>query len=78
MGVGYKVNVNGSVTENYWEPLEQEKKLVDGKRRRPYRIKLVGVIGDAYLAVIRGIRENNFAVSRVGTVRERGSPNGRA
>nr|KAJ0188371.1 hypothetical protein LSAT_V11C900458720 [Lactuca sativa] len=56
MGAGYKVNADGSVTENYWEQLEQETEPVDGKRRRPYRIELVGVICDAYLAVIRGIR----------------------
>nr|XP_043638368.1 calmodulin calcium-dependent NAD kinase [Erigeron canadensis] len=57
MGPGYKVNDDGSVTENYWEQLEEESELLDGHtRRRPYRIELVGVVCDAYLAVIRGIR----------------------
>lgn len=55
MGVGYKVSDDGTVTENYWEPVEQyeEHKSPKGK---PYRIELVGVICDAYLAVVRGVR----------------------
>ncbi|GJY47275.1 P-loop containing nucleoside triphosphate hydrolase superfamily protein [Tanacetum coccineum] len=57
MGPGYKVNKDGSVTENYWEQLEEESELIDGnQKRRPYRIELVGVVCDPYLAVIRGIR----------------------
>ena len=57
MGVGYKVEDDGSVTENYWEQLNEEQESTDGNRkRRPYRIELVGVVCDAYLAVIRGIR----------------------
>ncbi|KAM0028368.1 putative Zeta toxin domain, P-loop containing nucleoside triphosphate hydrolase [Helianthus debilis subsp. tardiflorus] len=57
MGAGYKVNDDGSVTENYWEQLEEESEPVDGNsKRRPYRIELVGVVCDAYLAVVRGIR----------------------
>ncbi|KAI3678851.1 hypothetical protein L6452_38155 [Arctium lappa] len=57
MGAGYKVNNDGSVTENYWEQLEEESEPLDGNdKRRPYRIELVGVVCDAYLAVIRGIR----------------------
>ncbi|KAL4558708.1 hypothetical protein LXL04_036909 [Taraxacum kok-saghyz] len=56
MGPGYKVNPDGTVIENYWEQLEEESEPIDGKRRKPYRIELVGVICDAYLAVIRGIR----------------------
>ncbi|XP_022146155.1 uncharacterized protein LOC111015437 [Momordica charantia] len=57
MGAGYKVGDDGTVTENYWERIEdQEPDQVGGKRRRPYRIELVGVVCDAYLAVIRGIR----------------------
>ena len=55
MGVGYKVAEDGSVTENYWEKVEGE----EGERsgyRKPYRIELVGVVCDAYMAVVRGIR----------------------
>ncbi|XP_019173922.1 PREDICTED: uncharacterized protein LOC109169505 [Ipomoea nil] len=58
MGNGYKVEADGSVTENYWQTDDNEEEdLTDGSRkRRPYRIELVGVVCDAYLAVIRGIR----------------------
>ncbi|GMH27971.1 hypothetical protein Nepgr_029814 [Nepenthes gracilis] len=58
MGPGYKVADGGEVTENYWEQVEEDEKVQDGtlKERRPYRIELVGVICDAYLSVIRGIR----------------------
>nr|GMD45834.1 uncharacterized protein LOC109169505 [Ipomoea batatas] len=59
MGHGYKVEADGSVTENYWQIDNEEEDLylIDGSRkRRPYRIELVGVVCDAYLAVIRGIR----------------------
>ncbi|XP_061356830.1 calmodulin calcium-dependent NAD kinase-like [Gastrolobium bilobum] len=57
MGAGYKVNEDGRVTENYWERIENEEpEQVGGKKRKPYRIELVGVVCDAYLAVIRGIR----------------------
>nr|GLL46981.1 uncharacterized protein LOC109150461 [Ipomoea trifida]GMD87349.1 uncharacterized protein LOC109150461 [Ipomoea batatas]GMD90084.1 uncharacterized protein LOC109150461 [Ipomoea batatas] len=57
MGAGYKVEDDGTVTENYWERIDEEPDLVDGvKKRRPYRIELVGVVCDAYLAVIRGVR----------------------
>ncbi|GFZ04808.1 P-loop containing nucleoside triphosphate hydrolases superfamily protein [Actinidia rufa] len=55
MGAGYKVGEDGIVTENYWEQIEEEREDAI-KRRRPYRIELVGVVCDAYLAVIRGIR----------------------
>lgn len=55
MGVGYKVADDGSVMENYWEPAE-EKNNDENNKRRPYRIELVGVVCDAYLAVVRGIR----------------------
>ncbi|KAL3506047.1 hypothetical protein ACH5RR_031429 [Cinchona calisaya] len=54
MGVGYKVADDGTVTENYWEEIEGEEREV--QIRKPYRIELVGVICDAYLAVVRGIR----------------------
>ncbi|KAJ1285640.1 hypothetical protein BS78_03G293600 [Paspalum vaginatum] len=61
MGVGYKVAADGSATEKYWEPVEEDG---DGgaepqggpRARKPYRIELVGIVCDAYLAVVRGIR----------------------
>lgn len=53
MGVGYKVADDGTVTENYWEQIEE---VEEARIRKPYRIELVGVVCDAYLAVIRGIR----------------------
>ncbi|XP_050215520.1 calmodulin calcium-dependent NAD kinase-like [Mercurialis annua] len=57
MGVGYKEESDGSIIENYWEQMEEEQPLLDGnKKRKPYRIELVGVVCDAYLAVVRGIR----------------------
>lgn len=57
MGVGYKVAADGTVTENYWERIKGEEQIKEGgKLRKPYRIELVGVVCDAYLAVIRGIR----------------------
>ncbi|KAK4784054.1 hypothetical protein SAY86_018422 [Trapa natans] len=56
MGVGYKVSDDGIVTENYWERIGEVEVQEGGKRRKPYRIELVGVVCDAYLAVIRGIR----------------------
>lgn len=55
MGVGYKVDEDGTITENYWEQV-QEQENADQKHRKPYRIELVGVVCDAYLAVVRGIR----------------------
>ncbi|KAE8705020.1 P-loop containing nucleoside triphosphate hydrolases superfamily protein isoform 1 [Hibiscus syriacus] len=62
MGVGYKVADDGTVTDNYWEQVkeeeeeENEQENGNGSHRKPYRIELVGVVCDAYLAVIRGIR----------------------
>lgn len=62
MGVGYKVAEDGTVTENYWEqvpPDEEDEELQkeNGKvARKPYRIELVGVVCDPFLAVVRGIR----------------------
>ncbi|PON95040.1 Zeta toxin domain containing protein [Trema orientale] len=57
MGTGYQVCEDGTVKENYWERIEDEEpEKVEGKKRKPYRIELVGVVCDAYLAVIRGIR----------------------
>ncbi|RXH78255.1 hypothetical protein DVH24_001773 [Malus domestica] len=64
MGVGYKVEEDGTITENYWERVDDgedhqdQQKIDNGEepRRKPYRIELVGVVCDAYLAVVRGIR----------------------
>ena len=62
MGVGYKVADDGTITENYWEPIppeEQEEKQLNENgliSRKPYRIELVGVVCDPCLAVVRGIR----------------------
>jgi hypothetical protein len=57
MGVGYKVADDGTITESYWEPDGTEQPPpADGASRRPYRIEVVGVVCDAYLAVARGIR----------------------
>ncbi|KAJ6430173.1 hypothetical protein OIU84_021558 [Salix udensis] len=63
MGLGYRKAEDGTVTENYWEKVEEDE---DGQRsdnekraladRKPYRIELVGVVCDPYLAVVRGIR----------------------
>lgn len=63
MGVGYKVADDGIVTENYWEQIEEEEGEKEAKIRKPYRIELVGVVCDAYLAVVRGIRyKSSFLV----------------
>ncbi|XP_056685233.1 calmodulin calcium-dependent NAD kinase isoform X2 [Spinacia oleracea] len=56
MGPGYHVAKDGTVTENYWEQLDDEEEEQTTTKKRPYRIELVGVVCDAYLAVIRGIR----------------------
>lgn len=57
MGVGYKVEDDGTVTENYWEPVPDDEDFVAAEgTRKPYRIEIVGVVCDAYLAVARGIR----------------------
>ena len=51
---GYRVNEDGTVTQNYWERTEDEDpEQVRGKKRKPYRIELVGVVCDAYLAVVK-------------------------
>jgi len=58
MGRGYKVSNDGTITEEYWEPVEESSSAEENKvtGRKPYRIELVGVVCDAYLAVVRGIR----------------------
>ncbi|XP_024009155.1 uncharacterized protein LOC18994438 isoform X2 [Eutrema salsugineum] len=55
MGAGYKVSEDGTTTEEYWRIQETDD---NGKQQnlKPYRIELVGVVCDAYLAVARGIR----------------------
>ncbi|KAK7268787.1 hypothetical protein RIF29_21496 [Crotalaria pallida] len=66
MGVGYKVAEDGTVTENYWEQVDeaqeehQSEENSNGRQRNrnPYRIELVGVVCDGYLAVVRGIRRS--------------------
>lgn len=63
MGVGYRVADDGTVTESYWEQVDEEVQEIDGKKRKPYRIELVGVVCDAYMAVIRGIRFESNAYS---------------
>ncbi|XP_011029881.1 PREDICTED: uncharacterized protein LOC105129489 isoform X8 [Populus euphratica] len=73
MGPGYQVAGDGTVDENYWEMVEQEEedqRLNNEKGeltgRKPYRIELVGVVCDPYLAVVRGIRR---AITTRGVVR---------
>ncbi|XP_068650162.1 calmodulin calcium-dependent NAD kinase-like [Aristolochia californica] len=59
MGLGYKVCDDGTIIEDYWEKVEERPEEAEerGKnKRKPYRIELVGVVSDAYLAVVRGIR----------------------
>ncbi|RLN21869.1 hypothetical protein C2845_PM07G24640 [Panicum miliaceum] len=59
MGVGYKIAADGTTTEKYWEPVvdeEDEEHHGAPRARKPYRIEMVGIICDAYLAVVRGIR----------------------
>ncbi|XP_065863154.1 calmodulin calcium-dependent NAD kinase-like [Euphorbia lathyris] len=60
MGEGYNEDQHGNITENYWERDEFENQELgengEVKQRKPYRIEMVGVVCDAYLAVVRGIR----------------------
>ncbi|MCI57413.1 hypothetical protein A2U01_0078664, partial [Trifolium medium] len=36
MGVGYRVNDDGTVIENYWERIkDEEPEQVEGKKRKP-------------------------------------------
>jgi hypothetical protein len=70
MGVGYKVNEDGTINENYWERVDEEEENSNGEEntRKPYKLELVGVVCDGYLAVIRGIRyislwTQNYTVS---------------
>ncbi|KAI3700788.1 hypothetical protein L2E82_45426 [Cichorium intybus] len=54
MGIGYKVSEDGTINENYWQIDKDDKNEVILKK--PYKIELVGVVCDPYLAVTRGIR----------------------
>ncbi|KAJ3674703.1 hypothetical protein LUZ60_005319 [Juncus effusus] len=56
MGPGYKVSEDGNITEIYWEPIKEINGEINENVIKPYRIELVGVLCDAYLAVVRGIR----------------------
>ena len=63
MGVGYKVAQDGTINENYWEQVneaeehqQEENSTGELHSQKPYKIELVGVVCDGYLAVIRGIR----------------------
>ncbi|RZC81416.1 hypothetical protein C5167_043992 [Papaver somniferum] len=58
MGVGYKVVEDGTIMEKYWEQVKEEEQQQheENNKRKPYRIEMVGVVCDAYLAVVRGIR----------------------
>ncbi|CAL4934809.1 unnamed protein product [Urochloa decumbens] len=57
MGPGYKPAADGAgaATETYWE-VDDAEGLPPPGARMPYRIEVVGVVCDAYLAVARGIR----------------------
>ncbi|KAL6893523.1 hypothetical protein ACP4OV_007621 [Aristida adscensionis] len=56
MGPGHKVAADGTITETYWEPVPPAADAAAPPPRKPYRIEVVGVVCDAYLAVARGIR----------------------
>ncbi|VVA89919.1 unnamed protein product [Arabis nemorensis] len=60
MGAGYKVSEDGTITEEYWRQIDLEDEARQNAKQqqilKPYRIELVGVVCDAYLAVARGIR----------------------
>ncbi|CAA6659006.1 unnamed protein product [Spirodela intermedia] len=60
------VQDDGSVIENYWEQVaeEEEDNCGGDQRRKPYRIELVGVVCDTYLAVVRGIRSRAILTKR--------------
>ncbi|KAJ6911173.1 hypothetical protein NC652_021720 [Populus alba x Populus x berolinensis] len=73
MGPGYQVAEHRTVDQNYWEKvgLQEEDQRLNNKKgevtgRKPYRIELVGVVCDPYLAVVRGIRR---AITTRGAVR---------
>lgn len=55
MGVRYNVTDDGTITDKYWEPVKDGEKNKDNKRKH-HRIELVGVVCDANLAAVQGIR----------------------
>ena len=59
MGVGYRPAEDGTITENYWEQVNEAE---EHHTRKPYRIELVGVLCDGYHAVIRGIRYDSIII----------------
>ena len=66
LGPGYRKLQDGTLVERYWEPVEDED-YPDGpgftEEKRPklaYRIEVVGVVCDAHLAVVRGMRSVKF------------------
>ncbi|CAH1429344.1 unnamed protein product [Lactuca virosa] len=56
MGIGYKVSEDGTINENYWEKVEDDDEEEEFIPKKTYRIELVGVVCDPFLAVTRGIR----------------------
>ena len=68
LGPGYQAAEDGSVEERYWEVVregegeeaagegESNEEKSERRCRMPYRIELVGVVCDAHLAVVRGMR----------------------
>lgn len=56
MGIGYKVSEDGTINENYWEKVKDDDEEEEFIPKNPYRIELVGVVCDPFLAVTRGIR----------------------
>nr|GEW04564.1 putative zeta toxin domain, P-loop containing nucleoside triphosphate hydrolase [Tanacetum cinerariifolium] len=63
MGVVYKVSDDGTITENYWEKVEDEED--DFIPKTPYKIEMLGVVCDPYLVVTRGIRPSDSHDQRV-------------
>lgn len=73
MGVGYKLAEDGTVTEKYWEQVNEaeeehqveENSNAETQNGKPYRIELVGVVCDGYLAVIRGMRYISLCIQLI-------------
>ncbi|GMN53503.1 hypothetical protein TIFTF001_022625 [Ficus carica] len=53
MGVGYKVAEDGTITENYWEQVNEEEEVVpkengfEAHKRKPYRVERAIMVGRA-------------------------------
>ncbi|MCH91946.1 P-loop containing nucleoside triphosphate hydrolases superfamily protein [Trifolium medium] len=58
LGVGSKKAEDGTLNQNYWVQVNEDKDNSKGElhTKKPYRIELVGVVCDGYLAAVRGIR----------------------